>query len=171
MLPDGSNPNFSAVTNDDTLTITAVSMRRKTIHSVRTYPDLLLHLEEFHETSAVWVKERGHYEGATQAPDKKTTTEQWWQVSITSFSAVTTLKENEMLELGDIAQWNPEDLIRKGIIKDMYNLAEDIVTRIDGVGLGNRGLRSKSGSKSNTRTKTSTQMSTNRPPPGLGAFW
>ena len=151
--------SFSLTTNDGNLNITSVHTRRETSHHVKMYPDLLLHLVELGEVPAAQMQQSGHHEDMIHVDPMETSLgKPFWQVSIESVSANKILKENETLELGEVAQWQSRDLIEKGIIKDMYLLAEDIVTRIDAVGIRNQGFKSKSASKSRTSNKTGPKM-------------
>ena len=76
----------------------------------------------------------------------------WWEVSVSSQQVSDNLKENDTLELGEKAQWKAEQIVDNGVVGDLYALAQEIVTRIDHVGVENRG---PAGSESKTTTKPS----------------
>ena len=71
-----------------------------------------------------------------------------------STSACSILSENESLELGNYATWKPEDIIGRGVVRDLFSVTEDVITRIDGVGYYNK---SGSGTKTTDRTSDRTQ--------------
>lgn len=48
---------------------------------------------------------------------------------------------NQSLELGDEADWVPEDVLGNELIEDLKTVVEQVVTRSDSIGLGNKGLR------------------------------
>lgn len=50
-------------------------------------------------------------------------------------------KENGGMELGDVANWTPKEMLEKGVMEDLSIVARDVVTRIDGVGYYNKGPR------------------------------
>lgn len=95
----------------------------------------------------------------------------WWEASLTSVKAATILKESEGVEYGEIGKWSPKSIIDQGIIKDLYALANEVVTRIDLVGRKNKGFESHSGSKTSTRARTSPKTSIPEGPPGLATYW
>lgn len=64
----------------------------------------------------------------------------WWTASLSSDEAEATFKENIHLELGELAVWTPENLVDGGVIRNLSELAHEVVTRIDNVGYGNKGL-------------------------------
>ena len=51
------------------------------------------------------------------------------------------LDQNKDLPLGDVADWVPEDIIDSGFLANLKAITEQMVARMDGVGLSNRGLR------------------------------
>ena len=148
--------NFSTRTIDQELRIQSVLLRRKTSHSVITYPDLLLHLEEVQDLDVQQIPGPGNwYQGAISLPAKMVSTGKlWWEASITSLNAANILKENDTLELGETVKWKPESIIGAGIIRDLYSLSNELVTKIDHVGIFNRGYKASSDSKTGTRSQT-----------------
>ena len=49
------------------------------------------------------------------------------------------LKGNLRLELGEVATWSPTSVVDEGVVRDLFAVANEIVTRIDHVGFFNRG--------------------------------
>lgn len=164
---------FSTATVDQELVIRSVLLRRESAHSAIVHPDLQLHLKEVQDMSVQQLAGSGNdYRGLIQVPSMMISAGKlWWQASLTSNTATATLKENEALELGEVATWSPDSIIKKGVIGDMYSLACEVITKIDDVGLLNKGLKSASDSKTATRTKTSPDTSVQEAPPGFLSYW
>ena len=57
------------------------------------------------------------------------------------------MAENEDLELGEKAKWSPNEVASEEVIRDLHDLTNEVVTRIDHVGLGNRGPATDTSSK------------------------
>ena len=51
------------------------------------------------------------------------------------------LEENMTLELGEDASWVPQDILGETLLSDLRKVTEQLVTRIDGVGFKNEGIR------------------------------
>ena len=139
---------------DQELQIQSVVLYRSTTHRATIYPDLLLHLTETQDLG-IWqpTGSDGCYYGSIKTPVQMIDANRlWWEASISSTRAAQILQENETLELGEVARWIPSAITSKGVIRDFSSLAEDIITRIDHIGVNNKGPRNPSGSKT---TKTS----------------
>ena len=94
----------------------------------------------------------------------------WWEAKITSINAATVLKGNLGLELGEVATWSPSSVVDKGVVRDLFAVANEIVTRIDYVGFFNRG-KGSSGSKTSEKASEKTlNVQSNRRKVDL-AFW
>ena len=162
--PGRTTLNLSTQTIDEELVIQSIVVRRETFHPSKVYPDLLLRLCEVQDLQA--CKQGLRYDGGVQ--DRQSMIDAgryWWEASITSFNATSILKENEKLEIGDIATWDAETIIEKGIVCDLYSLTSDLVTRIDSVGFHNKGLKSNLASSANTMSMKRSELL-----PGEG-FW
>ena len=140
----GKAIRFSTIAIDGVVRIESVTLRRETVHSSVVYPDLLFHLTEVQDL-AVFVatgKLTGtdtRYQGTILTPARMMSVGRlWWETSVTSIHASNILQENNALELGEVAKWKPEDIIRRGVIKDMYALANELVTNMDFVGFYNK---------------------------------
>ncbi len=59
----------------------------------------------------------------------------WYEASISSTSAQTILRENEILTLGDEAQWTLQTLVDAGALEAIYKPALQMVKAMDGVGV------------------------------------
>lgn len=141
-------------TIDETLRIESITLRRETFHPATIYPDLILHLTECQDLQ---VRQPSHSEsiycGSIQAPNVMIKASRlWWEAKISSTSATTILKDNVQLELGEIVAWIPSDIIKNGLIRDLFSATQEIVTQIDHVGFFNRG---KGSSDSKTTGKPS----------------
>ena len=162
--PDRTTLNLSTQTIDEELMIQSIMVRRETFHPSQVYPDLLLRLCEVQDLQA--CKQGLRYDGRVQ--DRQSMIDAgryWWEASITSLNATSILEENDKLEIGDIATWDAETIIEKGIVRDLHSLANDLVTRIDSVGFHNKGLKSNLASSANTMSMKRSELL-----PGEG-FW
>jgi hypothetical protein len=65
-----------------------------------------------------WVKGVGH----------------WFEVSISSAQLDNLLEQNENLELGEEAMWNPEGLSKLDLAKSIYLPACEMLKKMDGIG-------------------------------------
>lgn len=152
--------------------IQSVLLRRGTAHPANNiHKDIVLHLEEMQDMSVQQISEN-EYHGLIQIPAKNTPAGKlWWEASLTSAKAAMILKESEEVEFGEMGKWSPKKIIDGGIIKDIYAVANEVVTRIDLVGRKNQGPKSNSGSKTSTKAKTSPKTSIPEGPPGMATYW
>ena len=135
--------------------INSIVLRRETSHTSRCYPDLSLHLSEIQDLN-VQPSTGMHpsYGGSIKTESEmKALGRMWWEVSLSSRSADTILCESEDLELGETATWKPQDVIRNGVVEDMTSVAQEVITRMDHVGLHTKGA------KQNPRKKTTPKTS------------
>ena len=132
------------------------------------YPNLQLHLTEVQDLDiSRGAVDNDHYNGIIEPQDEMAANHRlWWEVSISSQYATNILRENEALELGEKARWKPEQITEHGMVEDMYSLAQEILTRIDHVGIENKGP-AKSDSKDTTRPSAKSYEL----PTGVPGFW
>lgn len=64
----------------------------------------------------------------------------WFEASM-HISPHPLLAQNLDIQLGDDADWKPEDVLSEDLLNDLKSITEQFVTRLDGVGLSNKGLR------------------------------
>lgn len=136
------------------LRIRSITLHRETRHSVADYKDILLHLLEVHELNLSQPETKVDYQ-ASLPPVPNTTSpgcKIWWEVSLSSMLAADTFKQNEELELGDLASWTPEKF-GKNSVKDLSYVTRDLVQQIDAVGSLNKGPRGGSGTKTSDKEK------------------
>ncbi|MCJ1434656.1 hypothetical protein MMC27_004025 [Xylographa pallens] len=120
--------------------ITSIQVRRQTSYQSTANPDLFLRLTEVqdlivHQYSPQQFRARAAPQDQMIDDDNRV----WWEASISSKVADDILLENRQLELGEVAQWSSDDIIGMAIIEDMFQLTEQVVTRIDSVGYGTKG--------------------------------
>lgn len=158
---DGKAIQFSTTTIDEVLTIHSVILRRETTHSSAVYPDLLLHLSEVQDLAVEKLAgTENQYQGSIYVPARMISSRRlWWEASVTSIHATKVLRENDTLELGEIAKWSPESIISRDVMKDMYALAYELVTRMDYVGFYNKAVTGDSDLRTGTRSRTSAPTS------------
>ena len=168
-LPEAKTIQLSVITTSDQLEIKSVHLRRKTLHPVTIYPDLQLQLDEVQDMS-VQETTKQHYQGTIHEPARMIAVGRyWWEVSISSIHARQILSENNTLELGEAAKWSAESVLSRGVISDMYTLADEIVTRIDHVGGYRNSL--KSTDKALVRSRSSPLTSHQGQTSSLSSIW
>ena len=138
--------------------VTTVSVRRQTVHPCTgKSPLLLLHLTEVQDL--VIVQSQGHQFKAYAVDEDAMVADGnrlWWEASISSELANAVLRENP-IELGEVASWVAEDIV--GVVPGMFELVEEVVTRMDSVGHQAVGLVPQRSKGSKTKTRTSTMAS------------
>ncbi len=155
---DGQSLELWTQATDDNLRIESITLRRETLHPVILYPDLILHMTEYQDMQVQQPSDsESVYSGSIQASDTMIRANRlWWGARISSINASTILKENSTLELGETATWTPSSIVNKGVVRDLFAAAKEIVTQIDHVGFFNRGessLNSKTNEKPSENTR------------------
>ncbi|MCJ1287964.1 hypothetical protein MMC26_007317 [Xylographa opegraphella] len=119
--------------------IASIQVRRQTSHQSTANPDLFLRLTEVQDL-IVQQHSPQYFRAYAALKDQMIDDDNrvWWEASISSKVADNTLLENHHLELGEIAQWASDEIIGMSIVEDMFQLAEQVVTRIDSVGYGTK---------------------------------
>ena len=132
---------------DQQLKIESIIVRRETLHSSTVYPDLILRLTENQEAYCEPMNGSTdkYIASIKSAKEMEAAQRLWWTASVSSITTSSILQENNSLQLGNAASWNVETIVQNGTISDMASLAEEVVTRIDHIGLSNGvdGNRSK----------------------------
>ena len=169
---DGQSLKLWTKTIDENFSIESITLRRETLHPVTIYPDLMLHLIECQDLQVRQPSDsESIYSGSIENPKVMAKANRlWWEANISSTSADSIFRENLTLELGEIATWSPSSIINKGVVRDLFAVAKEIVTQIDHIGFHNIG---KGSSVSKTAEKLSEK--TRDAPATLGrvdpAFW
>ena len=160
---DGQSLQLWTRTIDDLLSIESITLHRETLHPLTVYPDLLLHLTEYQDLSVQQsFDSEGIYSGSMQASNVMVKANKlWWGANISSINVRAILEENITLELGETAKWTSSDILKKGVVGDLFAAAKEIVTHIDHVGFFNRGEGS-SNARTNEKGSENTQDTTAR---------
>ncbi|MCJ1388037.1 hypothetical protein MMC18_000881 [Xylographa bjoerkii] len=139
--------------------ITNIHVHRQTSHQSTANSDLFLRLTEVQD---LIVQQHSPQQfRAYAAPEDKMIEDDnrvWWEASISSRVADSILLENRQLELGEIAQWSPDDITGMAIIEDMFRLSGQVVTRIDSVGYGTKGVSIPQQAPGTARSATKSTM-------------
>ena len=151
--PLNSAPNLNLLSNfviavespDRNFKIERITLRRETVHSSTVYPDLQVHLIEKQDAGcAPAAGLAASYVGSVNLEEEMASSRRlWWTASLSSVNACSVLQENEGLSLGQTATWSAAKVIRNGVIGDLAELAEDVITRIDHVGFAGGASGSK----------------------------
>ncbi|KAL9122255.1 MAG: hypothetical protein Q9187_001190 [Circinaria calcarea] len=128
-------PELYISTTASNVEIQSVTVKRQTQHPCYQYPDLLLQLTEVQDL-IIQKNSPGRYRAIGRDPNQMVAEDNrlWWEAAIVSTVAQSILKENVDLEVGEEATWEPQTFVEDGIIRNMFNLAKEVVTRIDNVG-------------------------------------
>ena len=128
-------PELYINTTASNVEIQSVTVKRQTQHPCYQYPDLLLQLTEVQDL-IIQKNSPGRYRAIGRDPNQMVAEDNrlWWEAAIVSTVAQSILKENVDLEVGEEATWEPQTFVEGGIIRNMFNLAKEVVTRIDNVG-------------------------------------
>ena len=165
----GTSLDLSTQTSDQELVITSITLRRKTLYSSKVYADLLLQLCEVQDLHV--SRNENEYQGTIKESKEMIDTGRlWWEASIASVSAGEILGVNDTLELGEVAKWSPHTIINRGVVRDLYSLAHEIVTNIDNVGFLNKGVKGSSGSKGQATSYQTSHQTSSKPTEG-GPYW
>lgn len=159
ILPSKDHNTLDVYTrsNNNALEIRSILLRRDTCHRSKLYPDLFLTLTELQD---LYVNKptglKRDYHAYARSPEDmvKDGNRLWWEASLSSITANKTLDLNTTIKLGDAANWNVDDIIGKGIVKELSDLATEVVTRIDSVGLHN----SRGKTRENIRAQDGTSV-------------
>lgn len=146
--------DFSTKIDTGDLCIQAITVHRESIHQNAEYKDILLHLVEVQELN-IWTQETKMDYRASLPPVPNTTSpgcKIWWEVSLSSITAAEIFKQNEALELGDLASWTPDQIVGNSV-PDLSYAARDLVERIDAVGSLNKGPKGESGTKTSDKER------------------
>ena len=110
------------------------------MHPGTIHPDIVLHMTECQDLQVRQPSDSEKiYSGSIQSANVMIKTNRlWWEAKITSINAATVLEGNSGLELGEVAMWNPSSVVDKGVVRELFAVANEIVTRIDYVGFFNR---------------------------------
>lgn len=142
--------DISTMVSDREIRVKSCILKRMTVHSSILYPDLRLMLTENQEVEGLPPTTQNVFRGIIK-PARQIVP--WWEASLFSVVAAAILTENDTLELGQVAAWRPEDIVATGAIGDLVGLATAIVTRIDSIGLSNRGSKAESTAKVGSQTE------------------
>ena len=169
---DGQTLELWVKTIDENLSIETITLRRETLHPCTIHPDLVLHMTECQDLQVRQPSDaEGIYIGSIQSANVMSKTNRlWWEAKVTSINAATVLKGNLRLELGEVATWSPSSVVDKGVVRDLFAVANEIVTRIDYVGFFNRGIGSTGSKTSEKASEKTPDVPPNRRKVDL-AFW
>ena len=151
------------------LKIEAVLLRRENCHRSTANVHLNLRLTEIQDLVMLCPTDKKYSVHAfSQPPEAMVKNKRlWYTAALSSDEAEATFKENIHLELGELAVWTPETLVNGGVIRNLSDLAQEVVTRIDNVGYSNKGPVIEP--KQETVTGTVAASATGAGPPA--AFW
>lgn len=81
------------------------------------------------------AKERHrYYNPHRDAEAAKKNGDLWWEIKLRSTDVENHLQQNRNLVFGHQVDWKAEDITRGGVVMQLYSLASEIITQIDGIG-------------------------------------
>ncbi|KAI9652550.1 MAG: hypothetical protein M1829_001510 [Trizodia sp. TS-e1964] len=165
-------PNLSSLeiltkSVDKNLDIRSVRLKRHLRYLSTQEPNIVLNIIE-NQDLALGMNNDGWTRAiALPTEDMKQDNRIWFTASITSIVAEEKLKGNCNLELGEAATWNPNEFLDERIVESMYNVAKEVVKRIDSVGLDQRIDSASIG----LRESMSSRPGSANGDPATGEFW
>lgn len=156
--PDQKSFHLTSKSQYGELRVQSVFLRRETTHCCTDYPDILLHISEVQDLN-IWLSK------APEGPREGSLTSQqltvgyggkvWWEVSLSSVVVNEVFQTNDTLVLGNSAEWAPDSIIETDTMKRLFNMTQDLVTRIDSVGYYNRARKGVTVTKASERERKS----------------
>jgi hypothetical protein len=128
------------VTSD--MNILSVQAKRRLTFEYLRNSRIKLHVTEVQIMSRSWKKDDTSFH-QTQTGDRSAwiaAGQLWYEAKLT-ISAESFFDQNLDLGTGDDAAWEPEEVLDDKLLCDMQNVIDHLVSRLDGVGLQNKGLR------------------------------
>ncbi|KAK4988138.1 hypothetical protein LTR50_004160 [Elasticomyces elasticus] len=124
------------------LRVQKILLRRMLHFRSQLYPDLAIEVMEVRRLQFASKDGTGEFIAQIQSASYAVSTNQiWYEACIVPYQAVEAFQENVTLELGEDASWKPEHVANPGFIEAMKGLTGFLVTRMDGIGFANVGMR------------------------------
>ncbi|KAI9831879.1 MAG: hypothetical protein M1819_004601 [Sarea resinae] len=125
------------------LHVETACIRRETHFKSASHPDISLQLTEVQDVH-IYRHPSGNGVlrlAAKTAPEMIRNQQLWYEVCLTSSIASVKFQENEALEVGRDATWQPREFVEEKVFENLEAVTREMVDRIDGVGLRNQGPR------------------------------
>ncbi|KAK5006623.1 hypothetical protein LTR28_006274, partial [Elasticomyces elasticus] len=124
------------------LRVQKILLKRMLHFRSQLYPELAIEVTEVRRLQFTSKDSTGEFIAQIQSASYAVSANQiWYEACIVPYQAVEAFQENVTLELGEDASWKPEHVASPGFIKAMKGLTAFLVTRIDGIGFANVGMR------------------------------
>lgn len=162
----GTNPVIEIKSSDSHMLVSNIAIRRETTHLNHGSADLALHITEVQDLSVEEIPNHIYRAFASSDESAIMNGRLWWEASVSSTEVDQMLKENESLEIGEVALWSVEDLAKSNVIANLLDLTQQMVTRMDSIGfrllrassdLDLSGSHSVTGKSKGTRSMTKEQ--------------
>ena len=127
---------------DNAFVIRNIRMIRETIHESKVHKDVLLHLTQIRELEVLPQTTVSDKQQAVLKSDKAMIDVHrlWWEVALSSKEAVKVLSRRQNKGIGQTLIWEPAMGIDMEVTKGLFSACEEVVERIDHVGLENKGI-------------------------------
>ena len=148
IVPSANGETVKVVVEDSQISIQSLFLRRETIHPSTTYADISLRLTHVEQLDIMVTDGSNTCTAQPQATAKAVKEGKvWWEASLFSTALSKLFKENEDLELGEVAGWQIGDVLESDALRHLELCSQDLVTRIDTVGYHNHGPKTSSGTE------------------------
>ena len=146
IMPSANGETVKVVVEDAQISIQSIHLRRETVHASTTYQDISIRLTHVEQLD-IMVSDGSNACTAQPQATAKAVKEgkAWWEASLISTTLSKLFKGNEDLELGEVAEWQIEDVLESDALRHLELCSQDLVTRIDTVGYHNHGPKTSSG--------------------------
>ena len=158
----------SASSGDEFFTIHSAQYLRETKHSFSDRNDAILHLTEVRQLQIVPTSAITDQFEASLKFDEELVKDQdlWYEAAISSKSATATLKSWPPNALGQKTKWDNSKNVTEKMVTGLFEACEAVISRIDHVGLENKGMTAQTPGSSEPVEQQS-QQSTNPPAPAV----
>ncbi|KAL8720682.1 MAG: hypothetical protein Q9225_002511 [Loekoesia sp. 1 TL-2023] len=123
---------FAELGNSD-LIFKSASIVREVKFRCLIHPNIVMSFAEVQYLGLAKERHR-YYNPHREAGAAKKNGDLWWEIKLRSTDVENHLQQNQNLVFGDQVDWKAEDITRGGVVKQLYSLASEIVTQIDGIG-------------------------------------
>ena len=140
-MPDGEKlPKIFIKAIPKNVTLVSVQVRRMTYHACLMYENTFLKVTEVQDCD-IMSNTHGNFRIIAREPRLLVNENRlWWEVSVGHKRAEAVLQTNKDLEIGTYADWNPNVFMDDDVLKEMFNVTNEIVTRIDSIGHNTKGI-------------------------------
>lgn len=140
---------FAEIGNSDLIFKSASLVRGFKINCLLN-SDIILSCSEIQDLGPAKERNR-YYNSHRDVGTAKKNCDLWWEVRLCSTRVDDHLRQNREIRLGDQAGWRAEDITQSGVIQQLYDLASEIITQMDGTGATKKPVKTPSMNQDDTK--------------------